>query len=60
MFHPVDTTLFESQPVASASEARDDPFPDVRCVLRIIVDNVSHHISLEMLHEVMRIACRNS
>ncbi|XP_064902442.1 polypyrimidine tract-binding protein 3 isoform X2 [Columba livia] len=53
MFHPVDTTLFESQPVASASEARDDPFPDVRCVLRIIVDNVSHHISLEMLHEIL-------
>ncbi|KAK2514938.1 Ptbp3 [Columba guinea] len=53
MFHPVDTTHFESQAVTSASDAGDDLFPDVCCVLRIIVDNVSHHISLEMLHEIL-------
>lgn len=60
MFQALNTMQFESQAVTSASDAGGGLCPGLSCVLRIIVENVLHPITLEVLHQVMRIACRNS
>ncbi|OPJ89191.1 polypyrimidine tract-binding protein 3 [Patagioenas fasciata monilis] len=53
MYQALNTMQFGNQAATGASDAGDGLCPGLSCVLRIIVENVFHPVTLEVLHQVL-------